>query len=103
MARRSGCRRPADGNYACTCPHTQNREDGARIVHPVYRRAGWHEAASCGTEHPASGQDATPAAGGSAGWVLNAGLVISRVGEPRTEPVPSILSIRAHRPTTTLR
>lgn len=34
------------GVYPCfNGPHVQNREDGARINHPLYRDAGWHEAA----------------------------------------------------------
>ncbi len=82
-------------------PHTQTRDDGARIVHPVYRTTGWHRDAPwwgnnirrrVGMRHQTL-PDLLNA-------FLDAGLAISRVTEPRTEPVPWILAIRAHRPHT---
>ena len=84
-------------------PHTQNREDGGRIVHPTYRRAGWHQAAPWWGHNIRRrvGMRHQPLAD-LLNAFLDAGLVISRVGEPRTEPVPSILSVRAHKPVTTL-
>jgi SAM-dependent methyltransferase len=80
-------------------PHVQAREDGARIVHPTYRLSGWHPDAPwwgnnirrrVGMRHLTLPEllDA----------FLDAGLIISRVTEPRTEPVPWIMAIRAHRP-----
>jgi SAM-dependent methyltransferase len=80
-------------------PCVENRPDGARIVHPTYRVAGWHEAAPwwrpgglrqrLGVRHvPLS--DLVNA-------VLTAGLVISGVEEPRDEPLPYVLALRAHR------
>ncbi|MEU1394449.1 MULTISPECIES: class I SAM-dependent methyltransferase [unclassified Nonomuraea] len=79
-------------------PHVQARDDGARIVHPTYRAAGWHQDA------PWWGNNIRRRVGmrhltlpDLLNAVLDAGLTISRVTEPRTEPVPWILAIRAHR------
>ncbi|MGW4797290.1 class I SAM-dependent methyltransferase, partial [Nonomuraea sp. NPDC004297] len=80
-------------------PHTQVRDDGARIVHPTYRTAGWHQDA------PWWGNNIRRRVGmrhltlpDLLNAFLAAGLAISRVAEPRTEPVPWILAVRAHRP-----
>jgi SAM-dependent methyltransferase len=81
-------------------PCIEDRDDGARIVHPTYRSAGWHEAAPwwrpnglrsrLGMRHvPLS--DLFNA-------VFAAGLTISGVFEPRDEPLPYVLALRAHRP-----
>ncbi|MFI6317697.1 class I SAM-dependent methyltransferase [Nonomuraea sp. NPDC050556] len=82
-------------------PHTQARDDGARIVHSTYRAVGWHQ------EAPWWGNNIRRRVGmrhltlpDLLNAFLDAGLAISRVTEPRTEPVPWILAIRAHRPRT---
>jgi SAM-dependent methyltransferase len=81
-------------------PHVEGRDDGARIVHPTYRAAGWHQDA------PWWGNNIRRRVGmrhltlpDLLNAILDAGLTISRVTEPRTEPVPWILAIRAHRHT----
>jgi SAM-dependent methyltransferase len=81
-------------------PCIENRDDGARIVHPTYRAAGWHEAS------PWWGPDGIRSRLGMRHVPLSdlfnaffaAGLTISGVFEPRDEPVPYVLAVRAHRP-----
>jgi ubiquinone/menaquinone biosynthesis C-methylase UbiE len=80
-------------------PHVQNRDDGARIIHPVYRDAGWHEAApwwSSGGVRQRLGMRHLPLSELLNG-VLNAGLSLTHVCEPREHSVPYILAFSAHR------
>ncbi|MFG3340967.1 class I SAM-dependent methyltransferase [Glycomyces sp. NPDC048151] len=81
-------------------PHVENREDGARIVHPTYRKAGRHESAPWwkrGGVRERVGMRHLPLPELLNG-VLDAGLILERVGEPRDEPVPHVLALRARRP-----
>lgn len=79
-------------------PCVESRDDGARVVHPTYRAAGWHR------DSPWWGQNIRRRVGmrhvplaDLFNAFLEAGLHIDRVVEPRDEPVPFILAIRAHR------
>lgn len=80
-------------------PHIQPRDDGAVIVHPTYRAAGWHQDAPWWGENIRRrvGMRHIPLA-----ELFNAfraaGLSIDHVAEPRDEPVPFILAVRARRP-----
>lgn len=73
--------------------------DGARIVHPTYRMAGWHESS------PWWGTEGIRCRVGMRhvhlpellSAFLDSGLSIQRVVEPRDEPVPFILAIIAQR------
>jgi len=82
-------------------PCTEYREDGAVIVHPLYRRAGWHEAAPWWGPNIRRrvGMRHVPLAD-----LLNAffeaGLTIERAEEPGDGPVAFALAIRASRRTT---
>ncbi len=81
-------------------PHVQNREDGARIIHPTYREAGRHEASpwwSSGGVRKQVGMRQLPLSDLLNG-VLEAGLRIERVTEPREHAIPNVLAIRAYRP-----
>jgi ubiquinone/menaquinone biosynthesis C-methylase UbiE len=81
-------------------PHVENREDGARIVHPTYRKAGRHESApwwGSGGIRERVGMRHLPLAE-FFNSVLGAGLRIEQVSEPRDEPVPYVLALKARRP-----
>lgn len=78
-------------------PHVQNRDDGARIVHPVYREAGRHEAApwwSNGGVRQKLGMRHLPLSDLLNG-VLGAGLSLEHVSEPREHAVPYVLAFSA--------
>lgn len=80
-------------------PCVEVGEAGKRIVHPTYRTAGWHESS------PWWGADGIRSRVGMRHLPLasllnafiNAGLGLSRVVEPREEPVPFILAVLARR------
>ena len=80
-------------------PHTEGRVDGGRVVHPTYRTLGWHPPAPWwgdgGIRHRL-GMRHLPLAD-----LLNsftaAGLTITRTVEPRTDPVPWVLALRAEK------
>ena len=81
-------------------PHVQNRDDGARIVHPGYRDAGRHEAApwwSEGGVRQRLGMRHMPL-GDLLNGVLDAGLSLTRVSEPREHAIPYVLAFSARRP-----
>ncbi|THV32876.1 class I SAM-dependent methyltransferase [Glycomyces buryatensis] len=81
-------------------PHVQNRDDGARIIHPVYREAGWHEDApwwSSGGVRRQLGMRHLPLSDLLNG-VLDAGLALARVREPREHAIPFVLAFSARRP-----
>lgn len=80
-------------------PHVQNREDGARIIHPNYREAGWHEAApwwSSGGVRERLGMRHLPLSDLVNG-VVDAGLRITRVTESGEHPIPYVLALSARR------
>lgn len=80
-------------------PSIENRSDGARIVHPTYRRAERHSDSPwwghgirgrVGMRHVPLAELLNAAAA--------AGLIITHVVEPREDPVPAVLGIRASKP-----
>jgi SAM-dependent methyltransferase len=80
-------------------PHTESRPDDGRIVHPTYRTVGWHPPAPWWGEggiRERLGMRHVPLAD-----LLNAfaaaGLTITRAVEPRSDPVPWVLALRAER------
>ncbi|OLB80703.1 MAG: methyltransferase type 11 [Actinobacteria bacterium 13_2_20CM_2_71_6] len=80
-------------------PCIEDREDGARIVHPTYRLAGWHEPAPWWTPggiRSRLGMRHVPLADLFNAF-LAAGLTIGGVFEPRDEPLPYTLAVRAYR------
>ncbi len=81
-------------------PCIENRPDGGRMVHPTYRRAGWHEASpwwSEGGVRRRIGMRHVPLAELLTAFPA-AGLTIAEVVEPRDEPLPYALAVRAYRP-----
>jgi ubiquinone/menaquinone biosynthesis C-methylase UbiE len=79
-------------------PHVEPRHDDSRVVHPTYRRGGWHAAAPWWGHNIRRrvGMRHMPLAELLNGFVA-AGLCIDHVVEPRAEPVPYILAVRARR------
>lgn len=80
-------------------PCVETRDDGARVVHPTYRLAGWHESSPWwGTAgiRARVGMRHVPLAD-LVNAVIDAGFELRRLSEPREEPVPFILSIDAAR------
>ncbi|MEV0828366.1 methyltransferase domain-containing protein [Nonomuraea rubra] len=80
-------------------PHVENRQDGALIVHPSYRTAGRHEHAPwwrVGGIRERLGMSHVPLPGLINAFV-GAGLSVDHVSEPREQPIPSVLAIRAFR------
>lgn len=81
-------------------PHVQNRDDGARVIHPVYRQAGRHEAApwwSVGGVRQQVGMRHLPLSDLFNG-ALEAGLELTQVSEPREHAIPYVLAFIARRP-----
>lgn len=83
-------------------PHTQWMDDGGILAHPTYRLAGWHQ------EAPWWGANIRGRVGmrhHPLADLLNAfistGLVIDRVAELGSRPVPVILAIGASKPAVT--
>lgn len=79
-------------------PHVEYREDGGRIIHPVYRQADWHaEQPWWHGEHNLRnrvGMRHVPLAQFLQAF-LGAGLAIERIVEPDLEhPVPFTLALR---------
>ncbi|WP_020386822.1 class I SAM-dependent methyltransferase [Kribbella catacumbae] len=80
-------------------PHTEARDDGRRIIHPTYRTAGPHPPA------PWWGKDGIRQRLGMRHLpladLLNsltaAGLSITQAAEPRNDPVPWVLALRAEK------
>lgn len=81
-------------------PCVENRPDGARVVHPTYRHAERHH------DSPWWGRDGIRQRVGMRhvplaelfNAVAATGLVISRVVEPREDPIPAVLGLRAEKP-----
>lgn len=81
-------------------PHIENRGDGAVIIHPTYRRAGWHPKSPWWREggiRDRFGMSHVPLPD-LVNAFIDAGLVIERMTEPRDHPVPVALAVRAIRP-----
>jgi SAM-dependent methyltransferase len=78
-------------------PHTEGLPDGARLIHPVYRRAGWHPPAPWwGADgiRRRIGMRHVPLADLLNGFTT-AGLSLARAIEPGDEPVPWKLALQA--------
>lgn len=79
-------------------PGVENRDDGARIVHPVYRQATRHRSAPWwgkdGIRTRVGGMRHVPLAE-LLNCIVGAGLRITSVVEPGDDPIPAILAIRA--------
>lgn len=81
-------------------PCVENREDGARIVHPTYRLSARHESA------PWWGQGGIRERVGMRHLplsellqaIIDGGLHIVHVSEPREDPIPAVLCVRAKKP-----
>jgi len=81
-------------------PCVENRDEGARLVHPNYRESGWHRRApwwgvagirsTVGVRHRPLAELLND--------ILQSPLQLSRVEEPRDDPVPAVLALVAHRP-----
>ncbi|HVX46921.1 MAG TPA: methyltransferase domain-containing protein [Mycobacteriales bacterium] len=95
---RSGGRFLFYGAHPCfNGPCVENRDDGARIVHPAYRLAGWHAESPwwgengirrrVGVRHVPLGELFQA--------ILGAGLRIVDVQEPGSDEIPSVLGIIA--------
>lgn len=86
------------GAHPCFCgPHTEARADGARVVHPGYRRAGRHRSAPWWGEDGVRsrlGVSHLPLADLLNGFAA-AGLAITRAVEPSAEPIPWKLALAA--------
>ncbi|MFB4278259.1 class I SAM-dependent methyltransferase [Nonomuraea sp. MTCD27] len=89
------------GVHPCfTGPHSEDRPDGGRVIHPTYRVSGEHQPAPwwredgirrrVGMWHLPLGELLTA--------FIAAGLAITRVVEPRNDPVPRALALRADKP-----
>jgi SAM-dependent methyltransferase len=80
-------------------PCIELRDDGARIVHPTYRQATWHDAAPWWAPdgiRRRTGMRHLPLAD-LLNAFINAGLTIDRVAEPREHPVPFSLAVSARK------
>jgi SAM-dependent methyltransferase len=80
-------------------PCIEPRGDGAVIVHPTYRHAGWHDASPWWSPdgiRRRTGMRHLPLADLLNGF-LDAGLRLERVAEPSTRPVPYSFAVRARR------
>lgn len=80
-------------------PHTEGRADGGRVVHPTYRTAGWHPPAPWWGEggiRQRLGMRHVPLAD-LLNSFIGAGLTITRIEEPRSDPVPWVLAVRAEK------
>lgn len=80
-------------------PHIENREDGALIIHPTYRRTGWHPRSPWwrdGGLRERLGMHQLPLPD-LLNAFMDAGLSLDRVYEPREDPIPRILAVRATR------
>jgi ubiquinone/menaquinone biosynthesis C-methylase UbiE len=98
---RPGGRLAVYGVHPCfNGPCVEVGDADTRVVHPTYRRAGWHESSpwwSTDGIRSRVGMRHLPLAD-LLNALLDAGLQIMRVTEPRDEPVPFILAILACRP-----
>lgn len=80
-------------------PCVENLADGSRVVHSNYRDAGWHHSApwwsafgirnTVGVRHRPLAELIND--------VLQSGLQLTRVEEPRDDPVPAVLALVATR------
>ena len=94
---RSGGRLVVFGVHPCfNGPLVEPMPDGSRLVHPGYREARWQEDSPWWGDgiRRRTGMRHVPLAE-LFGAVIDAGLTIEKVIEPRHEPVPFILGISA--------
>ncbi|MGV9598704.1 class I SAM-dependent methyltransferase [Streptosporangium sandarakinum] len=80
-------------------PHIEPRPDGAVVIHPTYRITGWHRRSPWWREgglRDRVGMSHVPLPD-LINAFIDAGLNIDRVTEPREDPVPYALAVRAFR------
>ncbi|WP_377267143.1 class I SAM-dependent methyltransferase [Peterkaempfera sp. SMS 1(5)a] len=86
------------GAHPCfTGPHSEDRPDGGRVVHPTYRTVDWHQPAPWWREggiRERLGMRHLPLAE-LLNAFIDAGLATTRVVEPPDGPVPRVLALRA--------
>lgn len=91
------------GAHPAFCgPHDEAKPDGARLIHPGYRRVGWHPPAPWwGADgiRRRLGMRHLPLADLLNGFAA-AGLSLTRAVEPGDEPVPYRLALHAVKPPT---
>ncbi|TDE12644.1 class I SAM-dependent methyltransferase [Jiangella asiatica] len=84
-------------------PCVESREDGARVVHPTYRVSARHHIARWwgrgGIRERVGGMWHIPL-GELLNAIIDAGLRIAYVAEPREDPIPAVLALRAYKDTT---
>lgn len=83
-------------------PHAEYRDDGGRIIHPIYRQAGWHTPQPWWAQRDGLrnrvGMRQIPLAQ-LLHTFLDAGLFIEKVVEPELRhPVPFVLELSLRRP-----
>ena len=80
-------------------PHVLYADDGTRVVHPTYRRSGWHEASPLwsdeGIRHRIGMRHVPLPEYLNA--ILATGLLIDRFEEPTGPDIPHSLAVRAHK------
>ncbi|MEU6741552.1 class I SAM-dependent methyltransferase [Streptosporangium sandarakinum] len=80
-------------------PHIEPRPDGATVIHPTYRIRGRHGRSPWWREgglRDRAGMSHVPLPG-LVNAFIDAGLNIDRVTEPREDPIPCALAVRAFR------
>lgn len=81
-------------------PCVESRDDGVRLVHPIYRMAERHLTApwwaTGGIRERVGGMRHLPL-GDLLNAVIDAGLRIARVTEPGDDPIPAVLALRAYK------
>ena len=78
-------------------PCVEGRSDGSRVIHPTYRQSGWHQASPWWSHTGVRrrvGMRHLPLAD-LFNAVIQAGLQITCVEEPRDDPIPSVLALLA--------
>lgn len=80
-------------------PAVESRPDGGVIVHPTYRRAGWHDTVPWWKEggiRSRTGMRHVPLAELLTGFP-GAGLAIEQVAEPGGRDIPFVMAVKARR------
>lgn len=77
-------------------PCIENRDDGALIIHPLYRQAGRHQSSPWWGDGIRGhvGMSHVPLAEFFTAFI-DAGLRLTRVVEPRDDPIPHVLAVAA--------
>ena len=98
---RPGGRALVFGVHPCfNGPCVETREDRAWVVHPTYRRSGWHETSPwwspSGIRYRVGVRHRTLAE--LLNDVLASGLELTSVAEPRDDPVPYVIALSLTKP-----